>query len=292
VPPPTTRPSSPPEPPAPEPAPQAAAAPAEEAAAPVDEAAAERRREIGEAWDGRKTRTHFEVLGLGRTATDADVKEAYFSLAKRFHPDVHHGANLGDLRDKLEAVFIRLGEAYAVLRNTDKRRDYEGWLGRPKPDPSEDPGEGAAEPDPEAETRQAEAAVVQAGAFLKEEKYWDAIQKLEPLMERLTGTNRLRAQLILARCYLQNPKWVKMAKETLETAVRENPKSPAAYTLLAGLYKQQGLKTRAASTYRKILELKPEDKEAAEALAELDTKKEEPPPEDGGGGFLKKIFRR
>jgi tetratricopeptide (TPR) repeat protein len=205
---------------------------------------------------------------------------------------VHHGANLGDLRDKLEAVFIRLGEAYAVLRDTDKRRDYEGWLGRPKPDPSEDPGEGADEPDPEAETRQAEAAVVQAGAFLKEEKYWDAIQKLEPLMERLTGTNRLRAQLILARCYLQNPKWVKTAKETLETAVRENPKVPAAYALLAGLYKQQGLKTRAASMYRKILELKPEDKEAAEALAELDTKKEEPPPEDGGGGFLKKIFRR
>ena len=61
---------------------------------------------------------------------------------------------------------------------------------------------------------------------------------------------------------------------------------------IAGLYKQQGLKTRAASMYRKILELKPEDKEAAEALAELDTKKEEPPPEDGGGGFLKKIFRR
>ncbi len=232
------------------------------------------------------------MLGLGRTATDADVKEAYFKLAKRFHPDVHHGANLGDLRDKLEAVFIRLGEAYAVLRNTDKRRDYEGWLGRPKPDPSEDPGEGADEPDPEAETRHGEATVVQAGAFLKEEKYWDAIQKLEPIMERLTGTNRLRTQLILARCYLQNPKWVKTAKETLETAVRENPKAPAAYALLAGLYKQQGLKTRAARMYRKILELKPEDKEAAEALAELDTKKEEPPPEDGGGGFLKKIFRR
>ena len=291
-PPPRAQPSSPPEPTAPEPAPQAAAAPADEAAAPVDEAAAERRREIGEAWDGRKTRTHFEVLGLGRTATDADVKEAYFKLAKRFHPDVHHGANLGDLRDKLEAVFIRLGEAYAVLRDTDKRRDYEGWLGRPKPDPSEEAEVGDAEPDPQAEARQAEAAVVHAGDLFKEEKYWDAIQKLEPLAERLTGANRLRAQLILARCYLQNPKWVKTAKETLETAVRENPKAPAAYVLLAGLYKQQGLKTRAASMYRRVLELKPEDKAAAEALAELAPEQGEPPPEDGGGGFLKKIFRR
>jgi tetratricopeptide (TPR) repeat protein len=289
---PTAQPSPPSEPPAAKPAPQAAAAPADETPAPVDEAAAERRREIDEAWDDRKTRTHFEVLGLARSATDADVKEAYFNLAKRFHPDVHHGASLGDLQDKLEAVFIRLGEAYGVLRDTDKRRDYEGWLGRPKPQTSEDGEPGSAEPDPEAEARQAEAAVVHAGALLKEEKYWDAIQKLEPLMERLTGTNRLRAQLILARCYLQNPKWVKTAKETLETAVRENPKSPVAYSLLAGLYKQLGLKTRAASTYRKVLELKPEDKEAAEALAGLGTQKEEPPPAPEGGGFLKKIFRR
>ena len=59
-------------------------------------------KQFEEAWEGRKSRNHFEVLGLERSATASEVKEAYFRLAKRFHPDVHHGAHLGDLRDKLE----------------------------------------------------------------------------------------------------------------------------------------------------------------------------------------------
>src|SRR6185503_16313768 len=74
-----------------------------------------RRAEIEEAYAGLKTRNHFEVLGLPRASSEAQVKDAYFRLAKRFHPDTHHDPLLKDLRDKLEAVFIRLGEAYEIL---------------------------------------------------------------------------------------------------------------------------------------------------------------------------------
>ncbi len=114
VPPP--RPSAPPPlPSAPPPiAPPTAAAPPPNPGAPtppvVEGPAAERRREIMDLFEGMKQRTHFEVLGLKRGATDAQVKDAYFRLAKSFHPDVHHDASLSDLRDKLEAVFIRLGK--------------------------------------------------------------------------------------------------------------------------------------------------------------------------------------
>src|SRR5439155_13050046 len=77
-------------------------------ATPIADAMAQRRKEILDAHEGLKRRNHFEVLGLARSATEVQVKEAYFRLARSFHPDVHHGASLGDLRDKLEAVFIRL----------------------------------------------------------------------------------------------------------------------------------------------------------------------------------------
>ena len=143
----------------------------------TDDKAAERRREILEASEGLKTRNHFEVLGLSRSVGEAEVKEAYFRLAKRFHPDVHHGASLGDLRDELEAVFIRLGEAYEVLRDPRKRGDYEERLGRPRPKPAGEAGGGRAptppeppapEPprDPEEEARVAEESIRRAAKLL------------------------------------------------------------------------------------------------------------------------------
>src|SRR6185436_3893423 len=66
----------------------------------------ERRQEILEAFEGLKTRTHFEVLEIPRASNEVQVKEAYFKLARKFHPDTHHDTNLADLHDKIEAIFI------------------------------------------------------------------------------------------------------------------------------------------------------------------------------------------
>ena len=288
-------PPAPPEPPAPAPRPE-----------PADEKTAERRREILEAWDGLKTRTHFEVLGLSRAVGEAEVKDAYFRLAKRFHPDVHHSASLGDLRDELEAVFIRLGEAYDVLRDPRKRADYEARLGRskpkpaaagPGPGPSPDPEPAAPEPprDPEEEARLAEEAVHRAAKLVEQEKYWDAIQLLEPAVEALQGKPRLRARVLLARSYARNPKWAKSAEATLLAATREEPKAVEPWALLGAIYAEKGLRTRATAMYRKALELNPEHEAAAQYLAQHAPPPE--PPEDegggeGGGGLLGRLFRK
>jgi tetratricopeptide (TPR) repeat protein len=91
---------------------------------------AARRREVLEAFAGLRVRTHFEILGIPETATDAQVKDAYFRLAKRFHPDVHQHPELEDLGEQLEAVFMRLGSAYEVLRNPLSRSNYVSTLSR------------------------------------------------------------------------------------------------------------------------------------------------------------------
>ena len=288
-------------PPAPPPEPPAAAPRPE----PADEKAAERRREILEAWDGLKTRTHFEVLGLSRSVGEAEVKDAYFRLAKRFHPDVHHGASLGDLRDELEAVFIRLGEAYDVLRDPRKRADYEERLGRSKPKPAArpraapraGPEPAAPEPprDPEEEARLAEEAIRRAAKLVEQEKYWDAIQLLEPAVEAVQGKPRLRARVLLARCYIRNPKWAKSAEAMLLAATREEPKAVEPWALLGAIYAEKRLRTRATAMYRKVLELKPDHEEAAQYLA-LNAPPPEPPEDEGGGegggGLLGRLFRK
>jgi len=59
------------------------------------------------------------VLGVPREATLADVKRAYRRLARRYHPDI----NPGD--DTAAAVFRRVAEAYEILSDPNRRRQYD-----------------------------------------------------------------------------------------------------------------------------------------------------------------------
>ena len=64
-------------------------------------------------------RDYYEVLGVGRDADDAAIKKAYRVLAKKYHPDM----NPGDA--EAEKKFKEASEAYAVLSDPDKRRQYD-----------------------------------------------------------------------------------------------------------------------------------------------------------------------
>ena len=81
---------------------------------------------------------------------------------------------------------------------------------------------------------------------------------------------------MLAQAYLHNPKWLHRGEETLRTVIREDPLNVEAYYLLGTIYKSSGLATRAAGMFRKVLELRPTHKPAADELLALD--KAPPPP--------------
>jgi tetratricopeptide (TPR) repeat protein len=278
-------------PPPPAPPPVAAAAPETPAAADA------RRQEIFDAFDALKTRTHFEVLGVAREATEAQVKEAYFRMAKRFHPDVHHDPALSDLREKLEAVFIRLGDAYEVLRNPRIRASYEKALdaraSRPSPSAEADAAAAGGMPisgeDPAREIKMAEEAIRKAARSIATEKYWEAIQLLEPAVGRVEGKARQTGRVLLAKAYMKNPNWVKQGEELLLAVLQDDPKHLESYLLLGNIYKTGGLRSRAVSMFRKVLDLTPDHDEALAQLAELTPEEPEPGP---GGGIIKKIFGR
>jgi len=65
-----------------------------------------------------KFRDYYETLGVARTATEAEIKAAYRKLARKYHPDVNKEAGA-------EEQFKELGEAYAVLKDTEKRAAYD-----------------------------------------------------------------------------------------------------------------------------------------------------------------------
>jgi curved DNA-binding protein len=64
-------------------------------------------------------RDYYEVLGVNRSASDAEIKNAYRKLAKRFHPDRNKGDKEAEVR------FKEVQEAYDVLSDKEKRRQYD-----------------------------------------------------------------------------------------------------------------------------------------------------------------------
>jgi serine/threonine protein kinase/tetratricopeptide (TPR) repeat protein len=266
-------------------------------------------------------RDHFEILGLGRSATEADVKEAYAGFARVLHPDACQDPRLADLRDERNQVFARLSQAYETLRDPESRARYEKayepsklrtpaprWAPTPPTPPAAVPitpppvarpetpspmatptPEGPVTPPPRPAVRVPdepeepqpldprllpENVLRRAEALFGEGKYWDAIQQLEPVIPRLGPPGaplRAEAQVLLARAYTKNPRWTKRAALVLQQVTHHDPTHIEAYLLLGEIYAAGGLAARARSTYAKVLEIDPHNRQARKELAALES---------------------
>ena len=359
-------PTAPTSPPAPPPTAPSADAPTAQAsttppagspapARPAPRSSQELRQCILEAHRGLE-RTHYEVLGIGQDASGAEVRGAYARLMRTFHPDALRGPGLDDVEAQREAVCLRAGEAYEVLRNDEARAAYDNnlklWRRKVPAPPPLPPAPASAPPPaavpsaaspspsrasapaapavpvdagaaaapaggsaptaapathagpagahagaaaspaatPTAEARAADdaeaqiAAIAAAETLVEDGEFWDAIQKLEPLLPRLSGSRRARARMALAEAYARNPKWRRRAEEALRLAIEDSPRDTEPRLRLASLYVELGLPARAAALCRAVLEIDPRNAAAREALGDGH--------EAPAGSAIKKLLNR
>ncbi|HEY3552856.1 MAG TPA: DnaJ domain-containing protein, partial [Solirubrobacterales bacterium] len=62
---------------------------------------------------------YYKALGVAKDASSSDIKKAYRKLARELHPDANPG------NTKAEARFKAVSEAYGVLGDPDKRKEYD-----------------------------------------------------------------------------------------------------------------------------------------------------------------------
>ena len=65
-------------------------------------------------------RDYYEVLGVDKNASEADLKKAYKKMARKYHPDLNR-----DDPKTAEAKFKEVNEAYDVLKDPQKKAQYD-----------------------------------------------------------------------------------------------------------------------------------------------------------------------
>jgi len=217
---------------------------------------------------GISHKSHHDVLGVGPGASVDEIRKAYQRLATRFHPDAVGDAPPEEAA-KAKAIFMRVSEAYGALRSALPRMSPapRPLAGRPPHNPAPVPSAGpSAEPQPAPERSTDESLHLAEEALA--ERPWEALGILESLVPSTTGAIRSRARLLRARAMLKSPASLRAAEVELREIVEENPNCADAWLVLGGFYKDRGLGVRAASMFRKVLEIRPGNPRAtAELLA-------------------------
>jgi curved DNA-binding protein CbpA len=213
---------------------------------------------------------YYEILGVAKTASSAEVRQAYVRLAKERHPDLFL-----DPAEKARAheFFKEVTTAFNTLSNERRRQEYDLELQKPR------------STDPQQIARQAFEAGAQR---LKARDFHEAVQQFRVAVRFVPEEARYHAALGSALSH--NPHWIREAIEAVEAAIKLDPARPSYPATLARLLHSQGLTLRARKAAEAALRLAPDDPDVAQLAAELGIGPGpgEPPSPGGLRGLLRR----
>ena len=209
------------------------------------------------AFEQMEGQNHYQVLGVSEQATAREIKKAYFTLAKLYHPDKHLHLDLHDMKANLEALFSKLTEAYNTLSSQAARDEYD--LSRIK---------GARKVEfEEDKTDRTGAAINQFNRGLKEYKagnFWGAVEAFQWASRLDAGKSKYFYYQGLA--LTQMPRRSHEAEEAFKKAIQMEPSNADYHAALGNLYLKSGLKSRALSVFKEALNWDPESVQAKEGI--------------------------
>src|SRR5205807_3095477 len=205
---------------------------------------------------------HYDVLDIGRLADMAEIKRAYHSLARRFHPDKFHKSVSLKVRGDLESAFARFAQAYETLADASLRSAYDAKIGvgetalrttgplPTSPRSVEKPRDVPVEKKPAAEVKgespersRAETRFQQGLAALEQENSLLAIRCLAEAVQFSPGEARYRAYY--GSALTTQPQARRLAETELQTAITLDPANATYRVMLARLYRELGFARRA-----------------------------------------------
>lgn len=203
--------------------------------------------EIEKFYSSLYEKTPLKLLELDKNFTEAELRERYFSIIKRFHPDRVRFLSNPDLTKKCEEIFMKLTEAYEVLLSPSSKTEEQLLVARDR-----------------SAVEVAEKKFSQAKEFLASGLIWNAILLLKEAV-RINNSNPYY-YLYLGKAQAKIPSMRKEAEDSLLKSIELERWNPDAFLELGKLYLSEGMKMRAKSMLERVLAFDPQNDEARELL--------------------------
>lgn len=216
------------------------------------------------AWlEKAERQNHFEVLGLSRRATTEEIKQAYFQLAKAFHPDLEASGD-PELRRLRERATARINQAWSCLADERRRSAYLAEI-----------DEGAAGKRVDvANLLAAEQLFQQAAWMVRARRYREAIEVLEQAIALHPEEGEYYAWRGFARfCATAEKQKVRdEAMRDIDRALTLNPRCAQAFLFAGRIATVLGDAAAAIQYYRRCLAIDEANPEAQRELRLLESR--------------------
>jgi len=197
---------------------------------------------------------HYGVLGLDRTARSEAIRESYYALARRYHPDRFRSGPLVDLLTQFEDFFTHVTEAYNTLSDAASRTEYDQQLASAHKDDRHGTDTGYL----------ARQNYLRGRALMGQRKLTEAITFLENAVQ--IDPSHAEYHLELGLALAKNPRHRETAEVRLLQAIELSPTLIPAYVALAQMYLKAGRPGRAIRMAREAMRWEPGQLEASEVL--------------------------
>jgi curved DNA-binding protein CbpA len=206
---------------------------------------------------------HFTLLGLEPTASADDIRNTYFLLARKLHPDRLNAIGLVDDDRSAQRLMAQINTAFTVLNDPVRRQEYVSVLRRG--------GEAAVRAE-EAKADElamrvlrAEEAFKQGEMALRREQIAQAVASFTTAVELQPKEPEYQALLAWATFAAAADKQAIAGKTraTLTRAAQDNPDSPTARFYLGRVERILGREKEALDHFREVLAIQPRHAEAS-----------------------------
>jgi curved DNA-binding protein CbpA len=226
----------------------------------------------------QKKREYYAILGISQTASPEQIKNAFLTLAKIFHPDRLPGS-MPHLAPKISAVFESIREAFETLYDQTKRAQYNAALAQGK-DANAQAAPQRAGPSADDLMKMGEVFFKKRD-YLKADEHWARAHQLDKKADSLAA----RAWAI----YMdpnRKPE-AQRAKDMMLEALKISNDSDRAHYQLGVIARVEGDLPRSERHFREAVRVNPRHVEANQELRLIDMRKKKAADAKKPGGFFK-----